>query len=209
MKQLFYAGLKLEKDLRMCQIFDMLKNNNDVIILSHGRKVEVIEMRYKNKYNSDREKTGARHIGFEYHYINIYYNGYRWKIEPAAYYPFIDENHPGEICAVPYIITADNMRQQCGYARAFTTLDDLTNPPAHALAGTYKNPITYYKRQFLEIYNAQAGTREKDIYNCPHILYDAQDDESVHIVRCAKLEREPDGRRLYFDIELKRKAITV
>lgn len=33
MEERFYAGLELEKDLKMCAIFDELQNNNDVIIL--------------------------------------------------------------------------------------------------------------------------------------------------------------------------------
>lgn len=208
MKKLFYAGLELEEDLKMCDIFDTLEQCDDVIILSHGRNVEIIEQRYIKPFSSDRENTGKTHNGFEFHYINIYYNGYIWNIEPAQYYPFTDKNNPGAICATPYIFTGDNTMQQCGYSIAFETLEDLKNAPAAPLKGTYPKKITFYRNDFIKIYQAQAGNREKAIFNAPHILCEIQRDENAHIIRCAKIEREPDGARLYFDIELKRGKIT-
>ena len=51
MEERFYAGLELEKDLKMCAVFDELQNNNDVIILDHGRNVLINEMRYVNNYS--------------------------------------------------------------------------------------------------------------------------------------------------------------
>lgn len=207
MKKLFYAGLALEEDLKMCEIFDTLEQNDEVIILKHGRNVEVVEMRYIKPFSSDREETGKKHIGFEYHYIIIYYNGYIWDIEPAAYYPFTDDNNPGAICAMPYIFTGDNTMQQCGYKIAFESMDDLTTPPARPLKGTFSHPIIWNRNEFIKIYQAQAGNREKAIFNAPHILIELQQDDNAHIIRCAKVEREIDGQRLYFDIELKRGII--
>lgn len=208
MKKLYKAGLELEKDVAMCEAFDYLESCDDVIILSHGRNVEVVEMRYKNKYNNEREETGKQHNGFEFHYINIFYNGYVWNIEPASYYPFTDENSLGAICATPYILTGDNTIQQCGYKIAFETLDNLKTIATTPLKGTYKKPITNTRDKFMQIYNTQAANREKAIFTAPHILHEVQRSESVHVIRCTKIEREQDGTRLYFEIELNRGKIT-
>lgn len=122
-RKLYYAGLSLEEDLAMCQVFDELEANPDVTILSHGRKNEIIECEY-NRWGELKE-LGTSHLGFEYHYINIQYRGFVFSIEPATYYPFTDENHPGPINFVPYLIRDKNHIAQCGYAFRYDNIESI------------------------------------------------------------------------------------
>ena len=122
-RKLYYAGLSLEEDLAMCQVFDELEANPDVTILSHGRKNEIIECEY-NRWG-ELEETGAKHLGFEYHYINIQYKGFVFSISPSTYYPFTDENYPGPINFVPYLIMDEHHIAQCGYAFRYDNIESI------------------------------------------------------------------------------------
>ena len=136
--KLYYAGLKLEEDLAMCQVFNELKANPDVKILSHGRKNEIIECEYDRW--GELRKTGAKHLGFEFHYINIQYRGFVFSIEPATYYPFTDVNHPGSINFVPYLIRNEHHIAQCGYAFAYESIESINEWVRTA------NPRPFYEK---------------------------------------------------------------
>lgn len=122
-RKLYYAGLSLEEDLAMCKVFDELEANPDVKILSHGRKNEIIECEYDRW--GELKPTGDTHLGFEFHYINIQYRGFVFSIEPSAYFPFTDENHPGEINFVPYLIKDEHHIAQCGYAFRYDNIKSI------------------------------------------------------------------------------------
>lgn len=120
MEKRYYAGLALQKDLDMCKVYDDLASNPAVTILRHGRNVEVVEMKYTNTFSSDREDTGKRHVGFDFHYIVIEYRGLEFHIEPASYYPFTDENDPGQI---NFIVYKDG--KQSSYSEAYESIADI------------------------------------------------------------------------------------
>ena len=205
MKELYYVGLTLEKDLKMCEFFDMLSKNDDVIILNHGRNCKIHECKYKNNYSTDREDTGRTHIGFEFHYITFYYKGRIYNLEPASYYPFTDENDPGKFNVVPYELIDGWYKKQMGYSTPFESIKDLTKfDPLRVRDVVYQHsiPFTVNRQDFLNIYYKKAGNREKGIYESPHVCYLVPDEKEHKIVRCAKLDREPDGVRKYFDIDM-------
>ena len=122
-RKLYYAGLSLEEDLAMCQVFDELEANPDVKILSHGRNVTIIECE-RDRWG-ELKPTGDTHLGFEFHYITIQYKGFVFSIEPATYYPFTDENQPGPINFVPYLIRSENHIAQCGYAFRYDNIESI------------------------------------------------------------------------------------
>ena len=200
--KLYKAGIELEKDLEMCRIFHTIEGCADAIILSHGRNAEIIEMRYKNNYSSDMEKTGKTHRGFEYEYIYVYYNGYIWNISPSTYYPFTDYNNPGQINATPYLLIEGSKKIQCGYAQPFNGLELLSVPEKTPLKDVYKQPISWYLYEFIRIYEAEAGDRERDIFNQPHIIFDVLREKDHKIVRCAALDRDAYGVRVFFDVDV-------
>lgn len=198
---LYKAGIALEEDMEMCEAFDEIERNPEAVIIGHGRKVNICECKYKSAFCSDMEKTGREHLGFDFLYIIVYYNGFIWSINPATYYPFTDTNNPGRINATPYLLIDGCAKIQCGYAQPFEGLEKLQTPHRSPLKGVYKQPITYYIRDFLRIFESQAGNREKAIYNAPHVCFEVQNDNGHRVIRCAKLEREPDGVREYFEID--------
>lgn len=122
-RKLYYTGLKLEEDLAMCKVFDELEANPDVKILSHGRKNEIIECEYDRW--GELKPTGDTHLGFEFHYITIQYRGFVFSIEPSSYFPFTDENYPGEINFVPYLIRDEHHIAQCGHAFAYDNIESI------------------------------------------------------------------------------------
>ena len=203
-KGIYKAGIELEKDLAMCAVFDECDRNDDAIIIAHGRKENIIECEYKNNYSCETVATGKTHVGFAFHYVTVYYRGYIWNIEPSTYYPFTDENHPGQINATPYLLYDGLYKMQCGYAQPFDGLESLRIPTTESpLKGVYKNPLFWNISEFLRVYNEKAGAREKSIYNAPHVCYAIVDNNDHKIIRCAALERDPDGVRRYFDTDVK------
>lgn len=210
-KERYYAGIRLQEDLDMCAAYDALSNNNDVIILAHGRDVLVHEMKYVNNYNQDREDTGKTHMGFDFNYITFYYNGRVWNVEPSTYYPFTDENNPGKLTICPRKLIDGWYEEQEGYRRAYVDLsscDKIDHLRASDKVYAHAIPWKVNKTAFDLIVKNKGGNREKAIFNAPHICYVIQDDESRLVVRCSKLERESDGVRLSFDVDMKHETIT-
>lgn len=230
MKELFYAGLQLQKDLRMCAIYDELEAADDVIILSSGRRCVIHEMIYTGR-GTDREDTGKTHFGFEFHYITVYCNGAIFNIEPASYYPFTDENDPGEINFIAYRITDENKMKQATFREAYNGVDSIRKAaelctrhvpisrwePQRKRRGTntlYDAPERniYFNvaevNAAKQIINDQGGFREKDILNNPHIWTEGERGNGHKIVRCAALERDADGVRRYMDIDIEQNRIT-
>lgn len=214
MEERFYAGLELEKDLKMCAVFDELQNNNDVIILDHGRNVLVNEMKYVNNYSLDREKTGKTHVGFDFHFITFYYKGRVWTVEPSTYYPFTDDNNPGLINAIPYELIDGWRKKQIGYSQKFESVKDCDNISYHITQKDYKEvyahniPFSEDKTNFENILKKSAGFRERSIYEAPHICYFITKTKDRKVIRCSKLNREDDGVRLSFDVDIVNQTIT-
>lgn len=181
-----YVGYDLNKDIEMCKIFDELKNNPEVIILHHGRNVLINEMKYKDNISNDRISTGKTHIGFDYHYITIYYRGTIFNIEPALYYPFTDINHPGRINAVPYIFIPNNYKQQAGYSFAFNSLKDLEKYE-------YKNPFKDVPKNQIILFNtskieALIKEQNSNFLTQPHIFCEERKKGSTEITVVSLLD---------------------
>lgn len=211
-KNLYYAGRDLAKDLQMCEFYDALEANNDVIILHHGRNAWVHEMEYIHpQVNAERRDTGKTHLGFGFHFITFYYDGRVWNVEPSPHYPFTDENYPKPFCVCPFKLIDGWYERQEGYYMGYESLKDCRYENISSLKETMpKRPIPYFivKEDYDKLLSELGGYREKAIYEAPHICFSAERTDEHHIVRCAKLDREPDGTRLYFDIDMKTKRIT-
>ena len=208
MKELYYGGIELNKDLLMCEIYDALEANNDVIILRHGRDTLIHEMKAAGKWGESREDTGRTHLGFDFHFITIFYKGTIFNIEPSTYYPFTDDNNPGMINFIAYK-TDGWSRSQGSYSTEYQgiqSLDEYLNN--HLICKHIKdvptNSVPFYKqkRDFEKILEKEGGFREKAIYNSAHICYDVMDTKDHKVVRCARAERNEDGIRESFDIDL-------
>ena len=211
----YYAGHSLKKDLAMCRIYDELEANDDVIILKHDRTALVHEMRYVNGYNMDREDTGETHLGFDFNYIVFYYKGRVWTIEPSTHYPFTDDNNPGPINVIPSKLIDGWFTQQEGYPTKYEDISSCDESKIDHIK-LHKNerlplrdiPFTIDKAKYERILKTLGGAREKAIYEAPHVCYIVEDTKDHKVVRCSKLEREPDGVRLSFDIDMNHEKIT-
>ena len=174
MKELYYSGIVLEKDLLMCKIYDALEANNNVIILRHGRDTLIHEMKASGKWGENRKDTGRTHLGFSFHFITIFYRGTIFSIEPSSYYPFTDENNPGMINFVAYKTDGWNRTQE-SYSieyQGIQSLDEyLDNNLSKNIKGVPTNSVPFYKqkRDFEKILEKEGGFREKAIYNSAHI----------------------------------------
>ena len=211
MKELYYAGYRLNQDLGLCEIFDELSNNDDVIIIAHGRDTLIHEMKYTNTFSSDMIDTGKTHIGFDYSYIIFYYKGMVYHVEPSS----IDVMVGASYYYTPYKLIDGWYQNQVGYPAAFRGIESLD--------GNYERirgqkddtsicrSIPFYARKdnFESILNKVGGFREKDIYSQPHICYGVKKEGEVSpsVIRCTKLERDSDGVRKYFDLDIKKGQI--
>lgn len=210
MNELYYCGYRLKEDLGLCKIFDDLQANDDVIIFAHGRNTLIHEEEYTNSYNCDRKDTGKTHIGFEYHYINFYYKGMIYHVEPSS----VDVMVGSDYYYVPYNLVDGWYQNQAGYPAAFKDINSLDGKYEKIKAGIDKHisrsiPFYIQKKDFEEILNKKGGFREKDIYSQPHICYglDKEGEVQPSVIRCEKVERDEDGVRRYFDIDLKKGEI--
>lgn len=208
MNELYYAGYRLKEDLGLCKIFDDLQANDDVIIFSHGRNTLIHEMEYiGGAFSSDRKDTGKTHIGFEYHYINFYYKGMIYHVEPSS----VDVMVGSDYYYVPYKLIDGWYQNQAGYQAAFKGIESLDGNyqkiKTNKIDRHVSRSIPFYTRKddFEEILNKKGGFREKDIYSQPHICYGIQREGEVRpsVIRCEKVERDEDGVRKYFDINIK------
>lgn len=211
MNELYYAGYRLKEDLGLCKIFDDLQANDDVIIFSHGRNTLIHEMEYiGGAFSSDRKDTGKTHIGFEYHYINFYYKGMIYHVEPSS----VDVMVGSDYYYVPYKLVDGWYQNQAGYPAAFKDINSLNGKYEKIKAGIDKHisrsiPFYIQKKDFEKVLNKKGGFREKDIYSQPHICYrlDKEGEVQPSVIRCEKVERDEDGVRRYFDIDLKKGEI--
>lgn len=212
MKKLYYAGLALAKDLEFCKILKEVENTKGVFILSKPEEHEVIEMKYKNAYNAEREETGKTHIGFEYHYITFLYKGLIFSVNPASYYPFTDENNPGQWNFVGYQLTTPGTKQQASYSIKFESIksidDYICKHTFKALKGTNKQNIDIHihyniEQQIKNIVNRSGGNREKEIYNSGCFFHRTETWNNEHkVIDVLSVTPESDGYFSGFAVDI-------
>ena len=143
------------------------------------------------------------------HFITIFYKGTIFNIEPSAYYPFTDANYPGMINFMAFETDGWSKTQESYYEeyKGTQSLDAyLENKPFCRPLRDHvpTNSVPFYKQksEFEKILGKEGGFREKAIYNSAHICYDVMDTKDHKVVRCARAERDADGVRESFDIDL-------
>ena len=146
MDKLYYAGIALQKDLEFCEILEEIENTHGVYVISKPDPYTVIEMKYKNAYNSEREETGNTHTGYYYHYITFLYEGYIFSINPSSYYPFTDSNDPGKWNFTVFNLVSPIQKQQASYNYEYKNINSIKDMISsrhgwNALRGTNKQYI--------------------------------------------------------------------
>lgn len=110
MKELFYSGIMLQKDLEFCDIMRDLEKDPHILFLSYPEKCIV-----------HHRNTDETHIGYEQHYVTFLYEGYIFYVQSSMYYPFTDENYPGRFNFLVYKRIGTWGKYQCTY---FEKYDD-------------------------------------------------------------------------------------
>jgi hypothetical protein len=177
MKEVFYNDLTLEKDLKFCAYMQELEDNPEVIIMSHGEKALVHEMKTdpRHGYARPRIDTGVTHVGFYSHWVFFYYRGKFYYVQPSDYYPFTDENHPGMFNFVPYIKGGSHHGIQSDYMHAYYGLASIDEyKPETRRAHRPLPGVDYKTMDFMIPYGAEkkidrivktyGGVREKEIW---------------------------------------------
>ena len=211
-KKLYLAGISLAKDLEFCKILEEIENTKGVYILSKPEEHTVIEMKYINAFSNKREETGKTHIGYDYHYITFLYNGLVFSINPASYYPFTDENNPGQWNFVTYLLTTPGTKQQASYSIKYENIKSIDNYIKKAsfktLKGTNKQNINIHihygvEKQIKEIVNRCGGYREKEIYNNGCFFDKSETWNNEHkVINVLSILPDEDGYRAGFAVDL-------
>lgn len=213
MKKLYYAGIALQKDLEFCDIVKEIENAPGVYVLSKPEEYTVIEMRYTNPYNSDREATGATHTGYDYHYITFLYDGVIFTVDAASYYPFTDANDPGKWNFRAYQLTTPGTKTQATYSIKYEGFDSVhkfteTHKEIKPLRGCNKQNIDLYihygtERQIKQIVALRGGYREKEIYKSGCFFDRSETWTDAHkVINVLSIYPDADGYRDGFAVDL-------
>lgn len=213
MKKLYYAGLALEKDLEFCEIVKEIKNKQGVYILSEPEQFEVIEMRYKSAFNSEREETEKKHIGYNYHYITFLYNGIIFTVDGSTYYPFTDTNHPGKWNFRIYKLITPATKTQCTYNIKYEDFNSIKkyidiHKTVTPLKGCNTQNIDLYihsgvEKQVKQIVKTCGGYREKEIYNNGCFFDRSETWNNEHkVINVLSIFPDADGYRSGFAVDI-------
>lgn len=211
MRELYLAGTQLAKDLAFCKLVDEIERNPMTRVIKKSEPCIVHEMTYAGRFY-DRVDTGFTHIGYDLHYITFVYRDLMFNVEPSTYYPFTDENNPGEFNFVPYVCRKFR-KAQLDYRIAYEGIASLD---AYLDSGR-ANRRTVQEPQ-LAVYGANqmsadwivdrfGGIREKNIWqSCFCTPTETWNDEHK-VVECLSLQADPDGHRDSFMIDLVTRCI--
>lgn len=213
MKKLYYAGLALEKDLEFCEILKEVKKTKGVYVLAEPEQFEVIEMKYKNAFNSEREETGKKHIGYDYHYITFLYNGIIFTVDSSTYYPFTDTNYPGKWNFRAYRLITPSTKTQGTYNIKYEGFDSIEkyierNKAVKTLRGCNPQKIDIYihsgiESQVKQIVRTYGGYREKEIYNNGCFFDRSETWNNEHkVINVLSIFPDADGYRSGFAVDI-------
>jgi hypothetical protein len=211
-KKLYYAGIALQKDLEFCEILKEVENTKDVYILSKPEKHTVVEMEYIKGFSNKRKETGKTHTGYDYHYIIFLYKGLVFSVNPATYYPFTDENDPGQWNFVVYQLTTPATKQQATYSIKYENIKSIDNYISNnnfkVLKGTNKQyihlGITSTTETIIKnIVNRVGGYREKEVYNNGCFFDKSETWNNDHkVINVLSVSPDADGYRAGFAVDI-------
>lgn len=208
MKELYYAGLDLCKDVVFCDHMREIRNSPHALIINEAEQCLVHEMEYVNG-TSERIDTGRTHIGYYYHYVTFLYRGNLYHMEASPQYPFTDVNYPGGFNFVPYRIVSASVRQQMDYNVAYRGLASIDEykMPLRPVDHTVYMPGIYRQNENMVagILRKQGGYRENAIWQdgkgC--ILLKSETWNPEHkVLRAVSLATDADGHRDSFEVDI-------
>lgn len=213
MKKLYYAGIALQKDLEFCEILKEVEGTKGIYILNKPEEHEVIEMRYKNAFSSEREETGKTHTGYDYHYITFLYKGIVFTIDAASYYPFTDVNNPGQWNFRARQLTTPGTTTQATYAIKYDDFNSIekfieTHKIIQPLEGCKKQNIDIHIHSRIEfqvksIVYRKGGEREIEIYRNGCFFDRSETWNNEHkVINVLAIYPNADGYRAGFAVDV-------
>lgn len=129
MKGRFYNRLLYEKDLAFCEIMQELEKNPHVLLLFEPEKEKVC-----------LQKSDESHIGYARHYVKFLYSGYVFYVQSTDFYPFTDENHPGQFNFIAFERIGKTKVIQRSYNEKYENLESVLNwvkSPCRRIPGVF------------------------------------------------------------------------
>lgn len=210
MRNLYLAGIELEKRKEFNAILEELENRNDIYIVSLPEKFNIVEMEYCNNYNRDRKATGKEFNGYDYCYVTFLYGGKLVYIQPSTYYPFTDMNYPGKWVYNIYNVTGLNKKKQASYYRNYTGLNNI-NIGTHYIKDTPDQYINLnmnnYMSDIKNIVLKHGGYREKEIVKNAMIEKTDTWNDEHKVLNILSVNMESDGYLPGFQVDLVTKSI--
>ena len=125
MKEQFYFGRELQKDLDFCQIMGELNEDPRVLFLSKPEVVLVRHMECDPRNSTLRFATDITHIGYDRHYATFLYGDQVFYVQASEYYPFTDVNHPGKFNFIAHNRIGMTKMKQCSYYEKYQSLESI------------------------------------------------------------------------------------
>lgn len=216
MKELFYSGVMLQKDLEFCDIIRELKKNPQVLLLTCPEKRVIHHMECEMKgHSSVCHRTGKAHIGYATYYVTFMYRGYIFCIQSSTHYPFTDENYPGRFNFIAYERVGMEKKLQCSYFEKYEDLASIREWISHHK----KRSIRYasvlhidpyiesrHTSRICEIVDRNGGFREKKILDSFPVFLKSEtwndDHKVVRVITGDESSYSTDGHRDSFDFDL-------
>lgn len=223
MKERFYFGRTLNKDLEFCEIMKELQGNMWVYILSMPEQILVHECVCDSRCASKIHDTGKTHIGYESHYVTFLYRNAIFYVQASYYYPFVDDDYPGRFCFTCYQRSGLASMIQRSYPEAYEGIVSIRSWLDHRRM--QKIPDVPVKRIDLHIGESYAsrvymaverdgGIREKEILASSPILRKSDtwnhEHQVIHVIggnEGSILMMDLDGHRKSFDFDIITKRI--
>lgn len=147
-----------------------------------------------------------------FNYITFVYEGYLFYIQSATYYPFTDENHPGQWNYVVSKITGINEKAQVTYCQAYTGFDSLVFPSRNAkhLTEGQKINVLMNNAEYIckSVIATKASTREREfIRNGAFMAKGSTWNDEHKVVEILSTKADPDGYFPGFQIDIVTRSI--
>lgn len=179
MKDLYYGGLALEKDLKFCAYVEELRHHEDVLIMDLPEEVLVHDMTYSRDGSFKMEKAGTVHFGYEYYYVEFHYHGMIFMVDVSPDYPFENTEGSGVFRFVAYDRADRAHKKQRIYPTPYDGLLSIdqweknikdTKQEVRVISAGYQriNPyITDFDVNIIErVVQVKGGFKERDVWTC-------------------------------------------
>lgn len=210
MKNLYLAGIELEKRKEFNAIVEELKNHKEVYIVDLPEEYNIVEMEYTNSYNRERRETGYNFTSYDYCYVTFLYRGKLVYIQASSYYPFTDTNNPGKWNYIIYDVVGLNRKVQCTYYIKYAGVDNIkvNAREINKVNNQYIDPLkNNYMVEVKNIVAKDGGYREKEVIKAAIIEKTETWNDEHKVVNVLSVNMDEDGYMQGFAVDLVTKSI--